>query len=179
MNLLDSRRLTGPSLLLDRPGAVLEVSLAPEEADAAVAAWTAQVRRMLDAVGWGGEEIAVRRFPGGASLAISAPIDGLYAATDINDWAWGAAEDVMAGRREPDLAKARRACCGRRSPARRTRRCIALRDAAAARGVAFLADDRVASVGLGKGVAVLAGAGPPRPRGGRLERGLTTSPCCW
>ncbi len=150
MNLLDSRRLTGPNLLLDRPGAVIDVALAPEEANAAVMAWTGQVRRMLDAVGWGGEEIAARLFPGGASLAISAPIDGLYAATDINDWAWDAAGDVLAGRREPDLAKARdvlRAEIAREAnPA-----LLALRDAAAARGVAFLADDRYASVGLGRG----------------------------
>jgi cyanophycin synthetase len=150
MNLLDSRRLTGPNLLLDRPGAVIEVALAPEEAHAAVMAWTGQVRRMLDAVGWEGEEIAARLFPGGASLAISAPIDGLFAATDINDWAWDAAGDVMAGRREPDLAKARdvlRAEIAREAnPA-----LLALRDAAAARGVAFLADDRFASVGLGTG----------------------------
>jgi cyanophycin synthetase len=105
---------------------------------------------MLDAVGWEGEEIAARLFPGGASLAISAPIDGLYAATDINDWAWDAAGDVMAGRREPDLAKARdvlRAEIAREAnPA-----LLALRDAAAAHGVAFLADDRFASVGLGTG----------------------------
>ena len=150
MNLLDSRRLTGPNLLLDRPGAVIEVALSAEEAHAVVMAWTGQVRRMLDAVGWEGEEIAARLFPGGASLAISAPIDGLYAATDINDWAWDAAGDVMAGRREPDLAKARdvlRAEIAREAnPA-----LLALRDAAAAHGVAFLADDRFASVGLGKG----------------------------
>src|SRR3954467_8421010 len=72
MELLDSRRLTGPNLLLDRPGAILEVALSPEEAETAVAAWAAQVRRMLDAVGWTGAEIAARRFPGGASLAITA-----------------------------------------------------------------------------------------------------------
>jgi cyanophycin synthetase len=154
MNLLDSRRLTGPNLLLDRPGAVIEVALAPEEAPEAVAesvmAWTVQVRRLLDAVGWSGEEIVARLFPGGASLAISAPIDGLYAATDINDWAWDAAEDVMAGRREPDVARAsemlREEIARQANPA-----LLALRDAALVRGVSFLADDRFASVGLGTG----------------------------
>ena len=35
----DSRRLTGPNLLLDRPGAVLEVELADESADALVGYW--------------------------------------------------------------------------------------------------------------------------------------------
>jgi cyanophycin synthetase len=150
MELLDSRRLTGANLLLDRPGAVVEVSLSPEEAAAAVAAWAARVRRMLDAVGWTGEEIAARTFPGGASLAISAPIDALYTATEINDWAWEAVEAELAGREAPDFqaaaARLRGEIAREANPP-----LLALRDAAAARGVSFLSDDRAASVGLGQG----------------------------
>lgn len=148
MKLLDSRRLTGPNLLLDRPGAVIEVALEPDEATA-VAAWKEQARRMLDAVGWSGETLAARTFPGGASLAISAPIDALYAATEVNEWAWAAAEASFRGE-EPDLAAGREALlkpiAGEANPA-----LLALRDAAAARGVAFLSDSRLVSVGLGIG----------------------------
>lgn len=150
MELLDSRRLTGPNLLLDRPGAILEVALPPEEAETAIAAWAAQVRRMLDAVGWTGAEIAARRFPGGASLAITAPIDGLYTATEVNDWAWEAAEAAVAGREAPDFraaaARLRDEIARESNPA-----LLALQASAAAHGVAFLSDDRAASVGLGKG----------------------------
>jgi cyanophycin synthetase len=154
MDRLDSRRLTGPNLLLDRPGAVIEVSLSPEQAAAAVAAWAAQVRRMLDAVGWTGEAIAARTFAGGASLAISAPIDALYTATEINDWAWDAVEAELAGRQAPDFrldfqsaaARLRDEIAREANP-----RLLALRDAAADRGVSFLSDDRAVSVGLGKG----------------------------
>ncbi|HYX25218.1 MAG TPA: Mur ligase family protein [Thermoanaerobaculia bacterium] len=150
MKLLDSRRLTGPNLLLDRAGAALEVSLAPEEAEAAVAAWRENVRRMLEAVGWPGEEIAVRRFSGGASLAISAPIDVLYPATEVNEWAWAAAEAVVNGAPAPDLAEA--AAELRALIARETNPALlALRDAAAAHGVSCLWDDRRVSVGLGTG----------------------------
>jgi cyanophycin synthetase len=150
MELLDSRRLTGPNLLLDRPGAVIEVALAPEETQAAVAAWARQARGMLDAVGWTREEVAARTWPGGASLAVTAPIDGLYAATDINDWAWDAAEALLAGRGAPDLAKgARQLRVEIEREANPPLR--ALRDAALERGVSFLFDDRNASVGLGKG----------------------------
>ena len=150
MDRLDSRRLTGPNLLLDRPGAIIEVSLSPEQASAAVAAWASQVRRMLDAVGWKGEEIAARTFAGGASLAITAPIDALYTATEINDWAWDAVEAELAGRQAPDFQSA--AARLRDEIAREANpRLLALRDAAAAHGVAFLSDDRAASVGLGKG----------------------------
>ena len=90
MRCLDSRRLTGPNLLWDRPGAVLDVSFDNEDAEYAVETWCKQVRRMLRAVGWEQEQTCVRRFQDGASLAISAPVDALYAATDINDWAWEA-----------------------------------------------------------------------------------------
>ena len=39
MELRDSRRLTGPNVLWERPGAVIEVALEPAETGAAVAAW--------------------------------------------------------------------------------------------------------------------------------------------
>jgi cyanophycin synthetase len=150
MELLDSRRLTGPNLLFDHPGAVIEVALAPEETQAAVAAWARQARGILDAVGWTREEIAARTWPGGASLAITAPIDGLYAATDINDWAWDAAEALLSGRDAPDLGRGARQLRveieREANPA-----LLVLRDAAVERGVSFLFDDRTASVGLGKG----------------------------
>ncbi len=149
MKLLDSRRLTGLNLLLNRPGAAIEVSMEPEEATAAVAAWKEQARRMLDAVGWTGEELAVRLFPGGASLAISAPVDALYAATEVNEWAWAAAAASFDGE-VPDIAVGRDAL--RQAIARESNPALlALRQAAAARGVAFLADSRHASVGLGAG----------------------------
>ena len=92
MPLLDSRRLTGPGLLLDRPGAVVDVAIDEGQQDRAIALWRHHVARMLDAVGWSGEELSVRSFAGGASLALSAPPDALYAATELNEWAWTAAE---------------------------------------------------------------------------------------
>ncbi|HEV8581410.1 MAG TPA: Mur ligase family protein [Thermoanaerobaculia bacterium] len=149
MKLLDSRRLTGPNLLLDRPGAVIEVSLEPGEAEIAIAAWREQARRMLDAVGWSGEETAARLYAGGASLAISAPLDALYAATEVNEWAWAAAEASFTGR-EPEIAVGREVL--REAIAQESNPpLLALRDAAAAHDVAFLADGRLATVGLGAG----------------------------
>jgi cyanophycin synthetase len=147
MQLLDSRRLTGPNLLLDRPGAVIEVSLSPDEAEKAVAAWQAQARRILDAVGWRDEVMAARLFPGGASLAVSAPVDGLYAATEVNEWAWAAARDRLEERDfEREVERLRAEIAREANPP-----LIALGEAAAARGVSFLFDDRQASVGLGTG----------------------------
>ena len=145
----DSRRLTGPSRLLPRAGAVIEVTLAEAEAGRLIAAWRRQARRILDALGWD-EELAELRWPGGASLAFTAPPDALYSATEANEWAWDAAVASEAGEPEPPLENALpaiRAHLDReRNPA-----LIALSDAAHARGVAFLADNRTVSVGLGCG----------------------------
>jgi UDP-N-acetylmuramyl tripeptide synthase len=150
MKLLDSRRLTGPNLLQDREGAILDVALDPAEAERAIAAWRERARALLDAVGWTSETLAVRQFPGGASLAISAPLDSLYAATELNEEAWRAAEAAVAGEPSPDLTEAverLRAELDRdHNPA-----LLALQTAATERGVAFLADEDTVSVGLGTG----------------------------
>lgn len=147
----EARRLTGPNLLSHRPGAVLDVLLGGVQADAeaTIAAWRRQARRMLDAVGWRDEELAVRRFASGASLFASAPIDALYTATEVVDWAWEAATGAAApdaGAFAAAAARLRSAAAAERQPA-----LLVLRDAAAAHGVAFLADDDLATVGLGAG----------------------------
>ena len=77
MDMYDSRRLTGPGLLLDGPGAVIEIRGDDVRRDRVIHAWREAVTRMLAAVGWGSERPAVRRYPGGASLAFTAPFDAL------------------------------------------------------------------------------------------------------
>jgi cyanophycin synthetase len=99
MECLDSRRLTGPSLVMDGAGAVIDMRVGENDGngdrEAFIGEWQRQVKTMLAAVGWAGEQSYVYRHADGVSLAISAPIDGLYAATDINDWAWQAARAVV------------------------------------------------------------------------------------
>jgi cyanophycin synthetase len=153
MSFLDSRRLTGPGLLLDGPGAILEIQLDDPERSTAIAAWRRAARRMLDAVGWSDETLATRLFTGGASLALSAPADALYAATDLNEWAWAAAVADIHGAPEPDFA----AATERLRAAIREERCpalLALREAARARGLTFLSDEEGVSVGAGTGALV-------------------------
>lgn len=146
----DSRRLPGVSLLADVPGAVLDVASGDAEAPPLIAAWEHHARAMLDALGWGGERTRVRRFPGGASLFLSAPIDALYTATEINEWAWDAAERGTDGGDTPDLAAGadvlRRAIVREANPA-----LLALRDAAKQHRVTFCADHMATSVGSGAG----------------------------
>ena len=154
MEILESRRLTGPNLLLqDREGAILDVVFNPGEDEAVLAAWERHARRLLDAVGWPAETTAVRRFSGGASLAISAPFDALYAATDVNEQAWEAALaeiNEISGRPGPHpgetAARLRETIARESNPALR-----ALRDTAEAQGVAFFTGEELATVGLGQG----------------------------
>lgn len=149
--ILDSRRLTGPSLMLDRAGAILEASLDGVAADAFAAEWARALGRMLDAVGWPRAATAWRAWPGGAAFAFEAPFDALYAATEVNEWAFAAAREATgAGEPAADFAaeagRLRAAIAAEAKPA-----WPLLRDACARRGVTFLWDDERGSVGLGDG----------------------------
>lgn len=150
MELVDSRRLPGPNLLWPRPGAVIDVAVEPASSSALVKAWQRQARCILDAVGWSGQETTVRTFAGGLNLAISAPIDALYAATEVNEWAFESACAALASEPLEDSAEAgerlRRVISQECNP-----RLLALRNAAREQGVAFLSDDDHASVGMGSG----------------------------
>ena len=153
MNILDSRRLTGPGLLLDGPGAVLDIRLEEAERDPAVSAWTRAAGRLLQAVGWENERLVSRTFPGGVSLAVGAPIDGLYSATELNERAWAAATAELEGRRAPDfradVASLLNEIANERNPD-----LVALCLAARARGVTFLSGEDLVSVGSGSGAVV-------------------------
>jgi cyanophycin synthetase len=150
ITLLDSRRLTGPNLFGSRVGAVLDVAIADVDAEPAMLALRAAARQMLSAVGWEREDLVLRRYPGGASMAITAPLDALLAATEINEWALGAANALLTGQPAPDLAAGATAlrlqiAAERKPPIQ------ALSHAAEARGVACLLDDEHLSIGSGTG----------------------------
>ena len=88
MEFLDARRLTGPSLLFDGPAAVLDIACEANEADCIERDWRAHVERMRQALGWGDCAYSRTDLVGGVSLAFTADIDALYAASEINEWAW-------------------------------------------------------------------------------------------
>ncbi|MCB1032913.1 MAG: Mur ligase [Acidobacteria bacterium] len=153
MEVRDSRRLTGPNILWNRPGAVLDVALdLGTHAGPIVAGWEDAARPMLVAVGWGKEKLTSRTFRGGVSLALSAPVDALYAATEVNEWAWEAASQKLTGGGEPEESfeaaaeRLRSAISEESNPP-----LLNLAAAAGRHGVTFLSDDESASVGLGAG----------------------------
>jgi cyanophycin synthetase len=150
MHVLDSRRLTGPGLLLDGPGAVLEVRLDESVREQAIAAWERAARRLLEAVGWPNEVLVTRAFAGGVSLALTAPLDGLYAATELNEQAWAAAAAELRGEKKPKrwsgAASVLDELAGERNPT-----IVRLCEEAKARGLTFLVGEDLISVGSGTG----------------------------
>ncbi len=150
MEYLEARRLTGPSLLFDVPAAILDVACSRDEAEALRPLWQASVRRMHAELGWASCEFAERHLAGGVSLAFTAPIDALYAASEINEWAWAASAASLRGGDAPDFGAS--AAAIRETYADEANRpLLALQAAAGERGVAFLWDDDEVSLGLGRG----------------------------
>jgi UDP-N-acetylmuramyl tripeptide synthase len=149
MEFLDARRLTGPSVILDGPGGILDVACTPERAVEIFPVWARQVRRMLEALGWEQDtEFSSLPLKGGISLAFTAPIDALYAASELNEWAYAACAHELDGADEPDFEGAVEAL--QRSLAEEANpELLRLQADAELRGVTFLWDDDEVSLGLG------------------------------
>ena len=163
MEMVDSRRITGPSLLADTAGAILDVSVPNERQSEVVAAWERAVRRVLSAVGWGDETTAVRRFDGGLSLFMSAPVDALYAATEVNEDVWTSVLSTLNGEKNSS-ADAEVERLQELISEETNSGLLSLRTAAAVHHVRFLQDDDCASIGTGKGSTVFPVHDIPDPR---------------
>jgi cyanophycin synthetase len=150
MEYIDARRLTGPSLLWNRPGTILDVRCSDEEARRLIPFWECNVRRMFKEVGWENESICSLPLSEGVSLAFSAPIDALYAASAINEWAWACCDSEFNAAEAPDfdatVERLTTEIAEEANPA-----LLKLEAAAEARGISFLWDDDEVSVGLGRG----------------------------
>jgi UDP-N-acetylmuramyl tripeptide synthase len=161
---LDARRLTGPNVLWNKPGSILDIACTPDEADALIPYCEGRIRAMFDAIGWGGEGIRHLRLNGGLSIAFSAPIDVLYAASAINEWVWACCDAEFNGADMPDFAAQvtaiREAIAEEENPP-----LLVLRKSAQDHGVAFLWDDDFVSVGHGSGSATWPFRELPDPAG--------------
>jgi len=150
MTLTDSRRLTGPNLHLDGPGAAAEVSVADEIKAQAITLWTTHVRTLLTAVGWGNETVVTRLYNGGATLAITAPIDRLYAATEVVEAAWEYVQAKMSGGPLPDFDVTVENLKGEIADEHDPALC-ALSHSADTKNVSCLSDDELITLGIGAG----------------------------
>ena len=164
----DSRRLTGANPYFAGCGAAME-ALGPRAQDPeALRRWRTCVNAMRVLLCWPPAEALARAHASGATLAFPAPADLLYAATELNEWAWCVAAGY-AGFHAPGHPAAfdevRAMDTLRHFAAAEARPdVIALLDAAAAHGVPTLLDDDALTVGLGvHGVTYPLDALPPSP----------------
>ncbi len=158
----DSRRLTGTNLYFDGAGAVLEtVGALPD--DVLLGAWREHVVRARQALGWADTSLVIRRHAGGAALAITAPIDQLFSATEVNEWAWLVALADIAGLDAGLHAPGHPAAWDEDSAlhtlrafaaAERRLDLLALVQAAEARGLTVLIDEDALSIGEGTGACI-------------------------
>jgi len=149
IELLDSRRLTGPNLFWDWPGAILDISIDDIPSGLVIAAWSEEVTRLMDAMGWCADNICSREYQGGASLVINAPIDVLYAACELNEEALSRAVAWLSAETLPDLGQAIERL-SKQAAEESKPDLLALQEAAIRHQVPFLWDDDEVSVGFGK-----------------------------
>ena len=150
MHWTDSRRLTGPNLHLQGPGVAVEVQFAPgDNAQQFLDTWTDLMSDVLGRFDLLREKIFCRVWREGASVGFSAPIDRLYAATEMNEWCVEAAIQVCAGGELPSFdtraQEIQQALAEEVNPG-----LLSLQRVALERDVPFLWDDDAVSLGHGK-----------------------------
>jgi cyanophycin synthetase len=143
--------------------------------EALLSAWRARAERARAHLGWRMPGVVARRHAGGTSLALAAPRDQLFVATEVNEWAlcaalvardphhWSGLEAALAASALEDVADATAvikpvldepAAFARfeRLAAREARPpLMALLDAANARKLPHLLDDTLLTLGAGEG----------------------------
>lgn len=160
--LIDSRRLTGRTILLDGPGAVLETRPPAELKTLLGARWRREVRRFTVALGWGELPRVTRWFEPTLHCALAAPIDQLLVATHIAEWAW---ELALSGVMEHEVPRRSRirARLERRRDREADPRLVAFRERALSERAQILIGDGELSVGEGRYAQTFAYNALPEP----------------
>jgi cyanophycin synthetase len=144
------RRLLGPNLFSAVPGAVGDALCPGRDADAVLRDWQDQVRGVIVDLGWQDATLTGRRFDGGASLFLPAPVDQLFSAAYVIEAGWHLVACALLGLapmpRETLLTDLRAIMAHEANPA-----LAALVAEAATRGIDRLLDDDMVTFGHGKG----------------------------
>ena len=148
MTLDDSRRLTGPNLFTDSPGAVMEVYLNNIDRQAFVYAWRNYLQDLLNAMGMEAE-IFHRYFDGGVNIGFTALEDRLYSACEINEAAFELARaEIFKDTANPDTTSME--YLANMIWDESNKDLLALIQASNKAGVTYLVDDDEFSLGMGK-----------------------------
>lgn len=144
----DSRRLTGPHLLGDRPGAIIDVKVDNLPLVEVASVWQQQARQLLDGVGWQQHTSFCRYFTQGISLGISAPLDALYTACELNEAAWKRTCEILKQQSQTELTGLieilKQQITDEQNPS-----LLALIQAAEQQNVPWLVDDDLFTLGYG------------------------------
>jgi UDP-N-acetylmuramyl tripeptide synthase len=148
LELDEARRLTGPNLLWDHPGAILDVFIADIDKNKVVNDWQQWVAKLLADFGWQ-QQTTYRLHSEGANLALSAPMDSLYCACDLAELAWHCCVAELKNETPPNwqqrLSELREELAEELNP-----ELISLMHAAHKHGVSCITDDDDVSLGMGK-----------------------------
>lgn len=161
--------MPGPNLLTEKPGAWLDAGVEGFSAGVVTGIWRENAKKMLAALHWNPDECYSRSFPGGLSLMHTAPFDTLYAATEVNEWAFVQAQKALEVPVEEKLKHldlpfdAALDHLAARIEKEKKPALVALRQAAQQRGIAFVWDDRCVSLGQGEGSLSFAPESLPDP----------------
>jgi len=148
LELDDSRRLTGPNLFGPKAGAIIDVKIKNVDSDQVINIWQQKIHLLLEKINWKNESIAFRKYEGGASLVITAPIDCLYAATEVNEAAWQLTVNELKNVAELDI-EAITAALLNEIREEENPPLQAIYEAARKHNVVFLSDDDKVSLGYG------------------------------
>jgi len=145
VELIDSRRLTGPNLVWDHPGALLEVAF---EEDRVVEIWKEEIKKLRTLLNLPDAGIAVLPRAEGAWLVVGGKVDSLYGLIEASEIAWKRATFLVQGLDpgELDLSAVLVELEEERSSA-----VTRLQAEARKRGVSFFWDDDDVSLGMGTG----------------------------
>ena len=150
LSLDDSRRLTGKNLFMDQSGAILDAFVSGIDKQVVVDTWLKNLQPLLEGVGWAETQCVYRIFEDGISLGFAAPIDALYAATEINEAAWEMATESVLEKNDDNFLQAEKITKFVESiDDERNPKLHELIDDAGTNKTAYLVDDDEFSLGFG------------------------------
>ncbi|MFT6988979.1 MAG: UDP-N-acetylmuramyl tripeptide synthase [Paraglaciecola sp.] len=147
LELDEARRLTGPNLLWDKPGAILDVFIDDIDKNKVVKVWQQWIATLLAEFGWQ-QQTSYRLHSEGANLALSAPMDALYCACDLAELAWHCCVAELKSETTPNwqqrLTELHEELAVELNP-----KLICLMDEAHKHGVSCITDDDDVNLGMG------------------------------
>jgi cyanophycin synthetase len=152
LQLDEVRRLTGPNLLWDLPGAIVDVLIADVDKLSVVETWQKWVHQLLKELNWPQHSV-YRLHADGANMAICAPFDALYSACELAELAWHCAAAEIQNESLPDwqtrLTEIQSELAVELNP-----KLLAIIGAAESEQVSCLSDDDDLSLGMGASAKV-------------------------